>query len=95
MLTFSPPVLHYDTEDRVQQTERLFDCTVWHVHCAVCRLRDAADVFTRPARLVHHLDGCLMTSGEKRLWPSFCCVTEKTGKQGFKVVVSTSYIWLF
>ncbi|KAM7394483.1 hypothetical protein PAMP_021286 [Pampus punctatissimus] len=59
--------LHNSTEDCVQQDERLFDCAVWYRNHAVSGLCDANDSFTNAPHLIHHLDGSLTASREKRL----------------------------
>lgn len=97
---FSPflVVLHNSTEDSVQQDERLSDGSVWRRDPAVSGLCDAADSFTNPPHLFHHLDGSLMASGKTvRLWvntggswndvPRFSCAA--------KQMCSIKYILLF
>lgn len=64
ILTLLLAVLHNSTEDCLQQDEFLFDCTVWCRNRAVSGLWDITDNFTDPARLIHHLDGSVMASGE-------------------------------
>lgn len=64
ILTLFLVVLHDSTQDRLQQDERLFDCSVWRRNHAVSGLCDTTDSFNDPAHLVHHLDGSLTASVE-------------------------------